>query len=213
MLLYANGDSHSLGAMKDGASGKSFVELVANHFNLDLVNESEGASSATRIIRTTQNYLSKNKPRLVLVGWGTWEREEWLHNNQYYNVMVGWYKHLPEQLLSKYNSWAEQQDYDTLVKKSCLVHEQIHRLHRLLEACSIPHLFFNCMYDFQGIRTEDQYDWNNQYVDPYNSARSYVWYMKNANYEHDKWYHFPQQAHHEWANVLINHIEQNDLIH
>lgn len=213
MQLYVNGDSHSLGAMKDGASGKSFVELVAKHFNLDLVNESEGASSATRIIRTTQNYLSKNKPRLVLVGWGTWEREEWLHENQYYNVMVGWYKHLPEQLLSKYNSWAEQQDYDTLVKKSCLVHEQIYRLHRLLDSCSIPHLFFNCMYDFQGVAKNMQYNWKSNYIGPYESDKSYVWYMKNKKHEHDKWYHFPQEAHQEWANLLIDHIEKNDLIY
>ena len=213
MQLYVNGDSHSLGAMKDGATGESFVTLVAKHFNLDLVNESEGASSATRIIRTTQNYLLKNKPRLVLIGWGTWEREEWLHENQYYNVMVGWYKHLPEQLLSRYNSWAEQQDYDTLVKKSCLVHEQIHRLHRLLESCSIPHLFFNCMYDFQGVEKDMQYDWKNSYIGPYESDKSYVWTMKNKKHEHDKWYHFPQEAHQEWANLLIDYIEKNDLIH
>jgi hypothetical protein len=213
MLLYANGDSHSIGAMKDGATGKSFVQLVAEHFNFDVRNDSEGASSATRIIRTTQDYLTKNKPQLVLIGWGTWEREEWVYDNQYYNIMVGWYKHLPEQLKSRYNNWEKQQDYDTLVKKSCLVHEHIHRLHRLLDACSIPHLFFNCMYDFQGVQTEDQYDWKNKYLDPYKSDKSYVWYMKNKKYEHDKWYHFAQEAHTEWANIIIKHIETNDLIH
>ena len=78
MLLYANGDSHSLGAMKDGATGKSFVQLVAEHFTFNITNESEGASSASRIIRTTQDYIAKNKKPFVLIGWGTWEREEWL---------------------------------------------------------------------------------------------------------------------------------------
>ena len=160
----------------------------------------------------TQDYLIKNKKPFVLIGWGTWEREEWLYDNEYYNVMVGWYKHLPEQLQAKYNTWAKQQDYDMLVKKSCLVHEQIHRLHRLLDSCNIPHLFFNCMYDFQGIKKDGQYDWNNTYIGPYDSAKSYVWYMKNKKYEHDKWYHFSQEAHKEWANLLIEHIENNDLI-
>jgi len=213
MVLYANGDSHTLGAMKDRPGDPSFIKLVAKHFNLGLENQSEGASSATRIIRTTQDYLSHNQPQLVIIGWGTWEREEWVHNNEYYNVMVGWYKHLPEQLKTRYDTWAPQQDYDTLVKKSIVVHEQIYRLHKLLDACNIPHLFFNCMYDFQGVTKDMQYDWKKNHIGPYEGNKSYFWYLKNKQYEHDKWFHFPQEAHAEWANLLIDHIEKNDLIH
>ena len=213
MQFYVNGDSHCLGAMKDGPGDPSFAKLVAKHFNLDLVNQSEGASSTTRIIRTTQEYLSNNKPRLVLIGWGTWEREEWVYNNEYYNVMVGWYKHLPDPLRARYDTWVEQQNYDTLVKKSCIVHEQIHRLHKLLEACTIPHLFFNCMYGFQGVSKDMQYDWKTSYIEPYDGDKSYVWYLKNKQYEHDKWFHFPQEAHAEWAHVLIKHIEDHDIIY
>ena len=213
MLLYANGDSHSLGAMKDGATGKSFVQLVAEHFTFNITNESEGASSASRIIRTTQDYIAKNKKPFVLIGWGTWEREEWLYKEKYYNVMVGWYKHLPAPLQARYTKWEKLQDYDLLVKQSCIVHEQIHRFHNLLTTCAIPHLFFNCMYDFQGVRHDQQLEWGNSYIGPYESDKSYVWYMKNRNYEHDKWYHFPQEAHTEWANVIIQHIKNHDLIH
>ena len=212
MLLYANGDSHSLGAYMD-AGDQSFVQLVAKHFNLDLFNQSAGGSPATRIIRTTQDYLAKNKPQLVLIGWGTWEREEWVYNNEYYNVMSGWYLHLPDPLRARYDTWVGQQTYDTLVKKSCIVHEQIHRFHKLLDTCNIPHLFFNCMYDFQGVSKDMQYDWKTSYIGPYEGDKSYMWYLKNKQYEHDKWFHFPQEAHAEWANVLIIHIEDHDLIH
>ena len=214
MLLYANGDSHSLGAIKGGGNVKSFVQYVAENFDLQIHNDSEGASSATRIIRTTKEYFTNNSTdnSFVLVGWGTWEREEWLYENIHYNVMVGWYKHLPEKLQERYNQWDKQQDYSLLVKKSRLVHQEIHDFHNWLMQQNIPHLFFNCMYDFQGVKTQDQVEWNSCYIGPYNNEQSYFWYLKNRKYEYDRWYHFPTEAHTEWGTVLIDHIKENKLI-
>jgi hypothetical protein len=201
--------------MKDGAEGKSFVDTVAEHFNYKIHNDSVGASSATRIIRTTKEYFDNNikEDTFVLIGWGTWEREEWEYLNTHYNVMVGWYKHLPLELQERYKQWELEQDYDMLVQKSIKVHKDIHDFHIWLQQQNIPHVFFNCMYDFQGVSYEQQCNWTKCYIAPYDGAQSYVWYMKNKNYEHDKWYHFAQEAHTEWAHVIIKHIETNDLIH
>jgi len=215
MLLYSNGDSHSLGAMKDGATGKSFVTLVAKHFNLDLVNESESASSVARVIRTTRDYLIENKPKLVLIGWGTWEREEWLHENKYYPVMVGWYKHLPAVLQERYKSWVVEQTPEMLIEKSREWHKQIYSFHLELEQKNIKHLFFNCMYDFFlkfQLSDAEPYDWNSQFIGPYNNDLSYHWYLKNKGYKCDKWYHYNEDGHYEWAKFLINYIRENKLI-
>ena len=75
MIMYVNGDSHSLGAMKDKSIGQSFVDVIADKFNLPIINHAEHASSASRIIRTTREFFSKNdtKDIMVLIGWGTWE--------------------------------------------------------------------------------------------------------------------------------------------
>jgi len=214
MLLYVNGDSHSLGTLKYGKKAKSFGMYVAEKHNLVVVNNAEKANSASRIIRTTKEYFTDNPhDAFVLIGWGTWDREEWFYDDQSYNVAVGWYKHLPEPLAKKYDQWAGQQDYDTLVEKSKIVHEEIYNFHIWLKQRSIAHLFFNCMYTFQGVEYEQQQEWNNNYLAPYDGDLSYVWHLKNKNYEHDSWYHFPEEAHKEWANVLNKHIQAHDLIH
>jgi len=214
MLLYANGDSHSLGAIKGGGKVKPFAEYVAEKYKLEIYNDAELASSSYRIIRTTKEYFRKNSnDAFVLIGWGTWDREEWSYNDTYYNVMVGWYKHLPKPLRLKYDTWEKQQDYDSLVEKSKIVHNDIYNFHTWLKERNIAHLFFNCMYSFQGIQSKQEQNWDNHYLSPYDAQSSYVVHLQNKNYEHDQWYHFPQEAHAEWANVLIKHIEENDIIH
>ena len=107
MLLYANGDSHVLGAMKDKSQGKSFVDLLVEEFQVSVHNDAQAASSAKRIVRTTKEYISNNptSDTFVLIGFGTWEREEWEYNGEFYNIMQGWYKHLPPKLLERYHNW------------------------------------------------------------------------------------------------------------
>src|SRR5210317_356335 len=150
MILYANGDSHTLGAMKDKAQGKSFIDLLVDEFQVSVHNDAEAASSVTRIIRTTKEYIANNptSDTFVLIGFGTWEREEWEYNGEFYNIMQGWYKHLPPGLLERYHNWIATQDSDSLTSKSKQCHKDIHQLHQHLTQQCIPHLFFNCMYNF-----------------------------------------------------------------
>jgi hypothetical protein len=214
MKLYVNGDSHSMGAMKDKSTGQSFVNIIADKFNLDVHNQAEHASSAYRIIRTTKEYFSKNSSAdtMVLIGWGTWEREEWSHDGKFYNVMEHWYKHLPPDLHERYQVWVKSLNPDLIDEKSRNIHEEIYQLHLYLQELKVPHLFFNCMYNFFGIKDSAQYDWNNCYLGPYDTKLSYYWYLTDRGFESDHWYHFDHTGHRAWADVLINHIEQNKII-
>jgi len=213
MILYANGDSHTLGAMKDKAQGKSFIDLLVDEFQVSVHNDAEAASSVTRIIRTTKEYIANNptSDTFVLIGFGTWEREEWEYNGEFYNIMQGWYKHLPPGLLERYHNWIATQDSDSLTSKSKQCHKDIHQLHQHLTQQGIPHLFFNCMYNFLH-RMDKPIEWGKSYIGPYENNKSFYWYLKNNGFESDHWYHFDEHAHALWAKYLINHIKENKLI-
>ena len=83
-MIYFNGDSHTYGIDLDPA--QRFSNLVAQQFDRLLVNDAKVGASNTRIIRTTKQYLENNKPDLLVIGWTTWEREEWEYQGQYYDV-------------------------------------------------------------------------------------------------------------------------------
>ena len=113
MILYVNGDSHSAGA--EAVNTHAFAEddrlywglgrqphpdnlrasygcHLANHLGAILECDAESASSNKRIIRTTEEYLETNpKPDLIVIGWSTWEREEWYDSetDRYWQVNAG----------------------------------------------------------------------------------------------------------------------------
>jgi hypothetical protein len=136
MILYVNGDSHSVGVGSD----KNFAEALADKFNLTLVNQAGVGASNQRIIRTTREYLKDNTPALVVIGWSTWEREEWFYQGSYYNVNSSGSESLPKDLEEQYKTWVTEQNADTIDLKSQHWHQEIYRLHQDLG--NIPHVFF-----------------------------------------------------------------------
>jgi len=209
MILYANGDSHSHGVGVKNQS-KTFASLLARSFCFDLINSARNGASNDGIIRTTRNYIVNNRPDLVIIGWSTWEREEWEHQGQYYNVNSSGHDQLPEPLVTKYKQWVIEQTPETLVEKSQQIHERIYKLHCELEKKQIPHVFFNCMYNFFEIT--NQRNWNHSYIGPYDNDSSYYWYLKKRNFTSDDWYHFGEEGHHAWADFLIKYIEDNKIL-
>jgi hypothetical protein len=207
-MIYVNGDSHSIGLGVD--PGKSFAGLVAQHFNLELVNHAKVGASNQRIIRTTREFLAQNKPTLVLIGWSTWEREEWQYQGQYYNVNSSGHSGLPEELKTRYKQWVAEQTVDTVDIKSQHWHQKIYQLHQELEDQNISHLFFNCMYNF--FKIKEPLNWGNNYLGPYNNDSSYYWYLRNQEYDTDKWYHFDKDGHQAWADNLIKFIKEKHLL-
>tara|TARA_R110000803_G_scaffold184001_1_gene246311 strand:+ start:312 stop:923 length:612 start_codon:yes stop_codon:yes gene_type:complete len=203
MLLYANGDSHT-------APDFGYVNIVAQKFDCDLINQAQLGSSNASILRRTREYLEHTTPNFIIIGWSTWEREEWYHNDRYYTVTASGTNSVPEELANKYKQWVTEQTSDRQSEKSVEWHEYIYSFHLELEQKNIRHLFFNCMYDF--IRKNQTYNWNSAYVDPYDRDQSFYWYLKNKGLRPDEWYHYEADGHKVWAEFLIDYIRENKLI-
>ena len=204
MLLYANGDSHT-------APEYSYASLVAKEFGSSLINQAQGGSSNASIIRRTREYLEHSTPDFIVIGWSTWEREEWYVDNVYYNVNSSGCDVLPTRLKARYKAWVKRQNTDTLTEKSKKTHQDIFDLHRHLQEKNIKHLFFNCMYNF--VHTVHKpYNWGNQFLGPYDNNKSYYWYLKGQGMSTDNWFHYKSDGHALWAKYLINHIKENKLI-
>ena len=200
MLLYANGDSHT--------APWSFVYVIGENFGTEFVNQAIVGSSNASIIRRTRDYLKHTTPNLIIIGWSTWEREEWHHNNKYYNVNSSGHDGLPDQLQSKYKKWVTAQTQEELIKKSKHWHTKIFEFHQELGA--IPHVFFNCMYNF--LNTSYEYPWGKCFIGPYDNDQSYYHWLKAQGCEADEWYHYKEDGHRLWASKIMNYIKSNHII-
>ena len=236
MILYVNGDSHTAAAeavnphafaMDDGElfyMGRaphpanlavSWGKLLSQTLRASFHCGAEAGGSNARILRTTRDWLEHtpvNQDLLIIIQWSTWEREEWHHQGQYYSIMDNWYKHLPPELSDRYHAWVKTNSPEKLEQNARAFHEQIYQLHKFLQESNIPHLFYNCMYNFFGVKPAEQKDWNNCYIGPYDNDASYYWYLKKQGYESDHWYHFGPDGHQAWADFLVNYINDHDLI-
>ena len=97
MILYVNGDSHSHGMHLN--PHEKFSDIVAKEIGFNVVNAAQVGASNTSILRTTREYLASGEtPDLILIGWTTWEREEWHYQNQYYNINTSGHDQLPKEL-------------------------------------------------------------------------------------------------------------------
>jgi hypothetical protein len=219
MILYVNGDSHSAGA--EAVNDYCFAEddpffyslgriphpdnerasygcNIANELFAILHCDAESASSNSRIIRTTREYIKNNKPDVIIIGWSTWEREEWLHDGAYWQVNAGgvgsdW----PDSIKEKYTHYVANLDWNKATK---LAHNQIHELHTELSDLKIPHLFFNTYNDF---RNQDPLKWHDSYIDPYDPDMTYYKWLSDRGFESNQSYHFRADAHRKWAEFLL----------
>jgi len=218
MILFANGDSNTEGQnLKRGDN--VFAELVASHFNLPLTNIGLSGCSNSRIIRTSQAIDSS---MFVLIGWTSWEREEWLFNNEYYQINNYGSDSLPIELHDRHRNWFKNKDLDPLNAKSLQWHEKIWEYHIQLNELNVKHLFFNCFTEFAEHNTPmlpqeeciflNEKDWQGSFIEPYNTNMTYCTYLADHGFKCDEGLHFEAPGHTEWANVLINHIKEHNLI-
>lgn len=231
MLLYVNGDSHSAGA--EAVNTYSFARDDSLYWNMDrephpdnlrvsygceLANmlgailqcDAESASSNDRIIRTTYDALDIVKPELVIIGWSTWEREEWWHEatQRYWQVNAGGIgEDWPTEIKDQYRDYIVNLNYNHAVRNA---HGKIHQLHRDLAEQEIPHIFFNTFEPFANL---PQFDWGNSYIHPYNPEYTYYNWLKQRSFEtvNPKSYHFGPEAHRAWAEFLYQNYVQTLL--
>jgi hypothetical protein len=234
MILYVNGDSHAAAAecinphawaQDDGlywGLGQqphpdnlraSFACELANRLDAILVCEAQAGCSNDRIIRTTRNWIDQNSSVLsdtvVIIQWSTWEREEWLYNNMYYQVGASGTDSVPQELQEKYRHFIVGLDW---AEKARQAHDQIWRFHQELNDQSIRHVMFNGNTDFAN--SQNRMDWGVNYIRPYDSEYTYDRVLKTNGFNtiNAKSWHFGPQAHCFWAKYLLQYIVENKIL-
>ena len=192
MILYVNGDSHTAAAeavnphafaMDDGDLfylGRaphpanlevSWGKLLSLTLKTSFHCEAESASSNTRILRTTKDFINQSSGYdnlLVIIQWSTWEREEWLHNGTYYQVGSSGIDHVPQELQEKYRHYVIGTDWKYKTEQA---HKDIWEFHQELDRKGIKHIFFNGNNDFSKIT--QRHDWGANYIGPYDPEKTY----------------------------------------
>lgn len=212
MILYVNGDSNSAGTgLKDIT--QSWPQLLAKRLGYTLVNDAGPGASNPRILRVTN--LKKIDPdnTFVIIGWTSWEREEWEFNGRYYDVNSGGHTTLPPELELKYKEWVAEQNSAQQAIKSKDAHDYLYLLHQKLANQKIKHLFFNALMPFQHNLLDPVHkDWGKNYLGPYDNELSYYWYLKNHGWQTDSRNHYAEDAQAIWANLLYNYIQENQIL-
>lgn len=234
MMLYVNGDSHTAAA--EAVNPHAFAEDDPALFYLgraphpeNLVVswgkvlsltlragfrcDAESASSNTRILRTTREWLSNggaNHPdQLVIIQWSTWEREEWLHNGTYYQVGASGTDHIPQELQEKYRNYVIGTDWKSKTEQA---HQEIWQFHNELKDQNIKHIFFNGNNDFSKIT--DQKDWGVNYISPYDTTQTYDAVIRSKGIDTvmpNSW-HFGRDGHSSFARFILNYIISNKFV-
>jgi hypothetical protein len=234
MILYVNGDSHAAAAecvnphawaCDDGmywGLGQqphpdnlraSFACELANHLGAVLVCDAQSGCSNDRIIRTTRSWIEQNQSVLhdtfLVLQWTTWEREEWFHQDEYYQVGASGTDSVPAEMQEKYRHYIVGLDWQ---EKTRQAHDQIWRFHQELTELGVRHVMFNGNSDFS--QTQNRMNWNGHYIRPYDPESTYDRVLKNNGFEtvNSNSWHFGADAHCFWANYLLQYINNNELL-
>lgn len=231
MILYVNGDSHAAGG--EAVNNYCFAEddplywalgrqphpdnlrvswgcELANMLGAILHCDAESASSDDRIIRTTREYLKENKPELVVIGWSSWEREEWLIDNTYYQVNASGIDVVPPEYQNKYKEWVSNIKW----YKACpIAQDRIFQFHKELDDQGIKHFFFSTNWSAFDLRHCHQHDWESSYLEPYDNNYVFPNWLKNQGFStvRKDSYHFGPNAHTAWAEFLYQNYVQKML--
>jgi hypothetical protein len=236
MILYVNGDSHTAGA--EAVNPHAFAEDDGNLFymgraphpdnlsvswgkllslslNTSFHCDAESASSNTRILRTTRDWLSKQPNHnniLIIIQWSTWEREEWLINDIYYQVNGSGVDTVPQESQEKYKQYIIGLDWKSKTEQA---HKEIWEFHNELSAQGIKHIFFsgNCAFN-QYDRGIEQRDWGNNYIGPYNPKMTYDALIRAQGINTvapDSW-HFGKDGHSYFHRFMLQYIIDNNFI-
>ena len=233
MILYVNGDSHTAAA--EAVNQHAFAEDDGQLFYLGRAPHpenievswgkllsltlkasfhcgAESASSNDRILRTTRDFINRYDgydDLLVIVQWSTWEREEWLHKDIYYQVGSSGIDHVPQELQEKYRHFVIGTDWQFKTKQA---HKAIWEFHLELEAKGIRHIFFNGNNDFSKIA--DQKDWGTSYIGPYDPTKTYNAVIRAAGFDTvapNSW-HFGKDGHSFFHRFMLQYINDNKFI-
>lgn len=244
MLLYANGDSHTAAAEAINTLGfacddprfqdlglsphpdnarVSWCQVLANDLSIECVNQSQAASSNTRIRRVTREWISNfsgdRRDLLVILQWSTWERQEWWHDRWgWAQVTASGTDTVPREMRDRYREYVASVDWNKCTQEE---HAQIWDFHVWLKDLGIRHVFFNGNTDFSIIGNpryrgmdQKQQDWGNSYIGPYDPKFTYNQWLRDHGHKTvnvDSW-HFGPEAHRNWAGFVLQYIKDNNIL-
>ena len=232
MILYVNGDSHAAAAeavvphawAEDdeffwGLGRRPHPENERASFGCELANQlyailqcdAQAGGSNARIMRTTREWL-QSQDRMndvfVVIQWSTWEREEWLHDNEWWQVNASGIDHVPHDLEERYKKFILEIDWDTSRARA---HEEIWQFHQELKLNQVRHVMFNGNNDFENIEPRD---WGTSYIGPYDPAQTYDSILRSQGFKTvspESW-HFGADAHCFWGNYLLQYMNKHNLV-
>ena len=230
MILYVNGDSHTAAA--EAVSPAAFAEddgypelgrrphpanlqvswgkQLATKLGVDFICDAESAASNHRIIRTTREWMKKLHPwesAVAIIQWSTWEREEWLHNDEYLQVGSSGLDWVPKELADQYRQFVVDVDWNQCQQHW---HQEIWQLHLELDAMKIPHVFFNGNNSFD--RITEQLDWGTSYIAPYlEFTYNQILRDRFEPVSNGSW-HFGKDAHCFWAEFVLQYCIENNIL-
>lgn len=232
MILLINGDSHSAAAECVNTHGwamddskyfmqgrrphpdnlvKSFGYLLSKPLGLGLVMMAESGSSNDRILRTTRDYIKNHDTSnlLIVIGWSTWERQEWKIKKEYYQVNASGIDHVPDSHKQRYKEFVAGVNWEHCTRQA---HEDIWVFHQELVEHNIKHVFFNCNSHFSDIR-ENRKDWGANYIAPYDYTQTYDYWLQQNGYQYVRKdsMHYGPDAHQAWKKRLLKYILDNKL--
>jgi len=232
MILYANGDSHTAAA--EAVNPHAFAEddpnywhqrrrphpdnlavswgkLLSDRLKAHFVCDAESASSNDRIIRTTKSWIEQNSRNLyrtlIVIQWSTSEREEWLIDDEYYQINASGIDMVPESHQQRYKEYVANVNWK---KKTTQAHKKIWDFHQYLNSLNISHVFFNGNNDFS--KVSNKQDWGANYISPYDPAGTYDAILSQSyqTVSPDS-YHYGADAHRHWANYMLHYFIDNRL--
>lgn len=233
-LLYVNGDSHAAAA--EAVVRHAFAEDDPTYIKLGrqphpdnfevswpvelsrlwpavLCCEAESASSNQRIMRTTRAWIQQQvadrlDKTLVLIQWSTWERQEWLIDQTWFQVTASGIDDVPPSHRDQYRAFVADIDWP---KVTLAAHEQIWQFHVWLSQCNIQHVFFNGDNDFSAVPVAKRRSWGTTYIGPYDANATFsAWCRAQGLHTVSRrsW-HFGKDAHSKWAKFMLQYCDQN----
>ena len=233
-MLYVNGDSHTAAA--EAVNPHAFAEddpalfylgrsphpanlavswgkLLSLTLKSAFRCDAESAASNTRIIRTTREWLEgagRDHPDLlVIIQWSTWEREEWLYEDRYYQIGASGTDGVHVALEERYKQFVATVDWQ---KKTEQAHDEIWQFHQALKKQNIRHIFFNGNNDFSKITKKKK--WGANYIGPYDPKSTYdaVIRLRGIDTVMPGSWHFGQDGHSEFHRFMLDYIIKNKFI-
>lgn len=229
MKIYVNGDSNIAGAELETPN----IDSVGNQLSVKLggtviLNDAIAGSSNDGILRRTYEYLRNcgQYPDFMIIGWTSSEREDWFIDGEYKGLnMLD--VNIDEAINTKnidgnagWDYWRRRKATNHPYHAQMIKYwnTKIFNFHLELKHLGIKHFFFNAIYNFNiyGGCDDDifEHNWEGVFYKPYETGGAMVQWCVDSGFKEitPGWFHFPKPAHTAWANILYNHIKENNLL-